>query len=138
MYLGRWIRNALSGDFHLYDTSISLGESVIGVLNYYGFGDILLTPFALFPERYIHYGYTLSIISRLYLAGAMFLLYMDFKGYRTIYSIIGALFYIFSPYTFVEGMLFHCYLTVVFVWLPLIMTGVEKVLKTSQPENTKK
>ena len=73
VYIGRWIRSAISGNFHLYDTSIAMGESVIGVLNYYGFGDILLIPFTLFPEEYIHYGYTLSIVGRLFLGGVAFL-----------------------------------------------------------------
>ena len=136
VYIGRWIRSAISGNFHLYDTSIAMGESVIGVLNYYGFGDILLIPFTLFPEKYIHYGYTLSIVARLFLAGIAFLFYWDRKGQRNIWCIVAALFYVFSPYTMTEGLLFHCYVTVL-VWLPLIMTGVEEVFKSYESNDSK-
>ncbi len=44
-YIGRWIREGFSGGFKLYDTEIGYGESVIGALNYYGLGDILVMPF---------------------------------------------------------------------------------------------
>lgn len=132
-YCGRWIRNLFDGNFRLYDTSIGLGESVIGALNYYGFGDVLLLPFVLFPEEYLHYGYTLSIVFRMYLAGISFMFYCanQKESIPCWASILASLSYVFSTYTMTEGLLFHEYVTVLF-WLPLIALGVERLIDDNQ------
>lgn len=128
-YIGRWIREGIADgfSFKMYDSSIGFGESVFGVLNYYGLGDVLIMPFTLFPEKYLHYGYSLSIIVRMYLAGLSFVLFCRKRDFNGAGSIVGALMYSFSAYVFTYGLLFPTYTTVL-VWLPLIAAGLEDIL----------
>lgn len=136
-YFGRWIRSGISGGFNFFDTSIGLGESVIGTLDYYGFGDVLLIPFVLFPEKYLHYAFSLSMIFRLYLAGLSFIFYWKRRDKTSSFIVIAAFTYVFSAYTFTEGYLFHSFLSVL-VWLPLIASGVSTVLESDSDKPVKR
>ena len=125
-YLRGWYKGIVTGDVKMFDLVIGLGDDVIGTLNYYGLGDILLIPFCLAPTSLLDISYTLSILFRLYLAGAVFLFL--FNNEVPAYSrCTGAIIYSFCPYVFENALMFLNFATPL-VWLPVITAGVKDIL----------
>ena len=82
VYCGKYIRGVLKGilqgEFCLpqFDFSIGMGEGVIPVLNYYGFGDPFMLLSAVVPVRYSIYAYTAMILIKMYVSGFGFIYYI--------------------------------------------------------------
>lgn len=116
-----------------WDFTIGLGSDVITTFTYYSIGD----PFALFAafisEDYILYYYEAMIIARMYLAGAAFC-YMCFEfKQRNWYAILtGAIAYVFCSYSMYAGVR-HPYFINPMIYLPLIIVGVERIIKGRKP-----
>ena len=128
-YIRRYLRETISsGRIQQFDLAIGLGEGVIPVLNYYGFGN----PFTLFllfiPEGGTAYFLTGLVFIHLYFAGVSFLFFCSHSGYKNKCIVVAAaLMYSFSTFALVQGVEFWTFLTPV-VSLPLIVTGMQSII----------
>ena len=138
LYLGRSVRRVvlslLKGDFSfpLFGLSLGLGNDVIGVLNPHGYTDPLMLIAALVPTRYGEYTYTFLIFLRLYLAGLSFLYLCHTFRCKDWAALIGSVIYCFCGYAMYSST-FHPYFVTPMITLPLLVVGMEKVLRRERP-----
>lgn len=130
----KYIRNALitfftTGTFTMVDYTIGQGFDVIGTLNYYGFGDPITLLTILFPEDMLEKMYEVLIFVRMYLSGLSVAYLCKVIGKTKLSAVIPAcLLYAFCPFALLGGIrhpMFFCGL----MYLPLLIAGVEKVIK---------
>ena len=126
VYIGKYIRSILRGDFKTFDFRIGFGEDIISVLNYYGFGDLLSVFAAFFPVRFSETAYNLVMLLKLYLCGIAFLVYAKryIKSDHVIVS--GALMYSLSAFVLFRGMGFWMFINPVFLY-PFILSGIDEI-----------
>lgn len=138
VYLGEWLRNVLHTFFvehsfaiPMWDMSIGFGADIITTLSYYSLGD----PFALLsvfcPSESTEGLYDFLVILRLWFAGMAFLYYCRYnKSFDGLQDkgnfVLGALIYVFSAYPL---RVLHPYFINPMIWFPLILVGVDKVLR---------
>lgn len=72
------------------------------------------------------------MIIRLYLAGVAFYIYCLYNSYKPEQILPGVIIYVFSFYTIVVSVL-HPYFLNPLIYFPLILLGVDKVLKERRP-----
>lgn len=117
--------------------SIGYGSPIITTLHYYVIGD----PFNLFsilvPTRYMPYFYSFMIIFRMYCAGLAFSLYgshmIKVKKECDYFPVLaGAIIYVFCLYGISSGIR-HPYFINPMVFFPLLLLGVEKIMKRQSP-----
>ena len=140
IYYGRYLRQLIRGllsDHRLvirsFDFTLGEGSDVIQALNYYVIGD----PFALlsvaFPAKYAYIGFDLSVILRLYFAGAAFSFFCFEKKQSSVPSILaGALCYCFCQWCLINS-LRHPFFINPMIWLPLIAAGTDRILSGRRP-----
>ena len=131
-YIREFIRNILFEHRFVipqWDFEVGMGSDIISTFAYYSFGDPFNYLSFLVPTRYIHLYYETMIVLRLYCAGLSFS-YLCFKtGEKNKFAVLaGALTYCFSAWAVYSG-LKHPYFINPMVFLPLIVLGVEKVIK---------
>ena len=136
-YLGRYYRSILSGiwngSFHLpmIDYTIGQGEDIITTLSNYGLGDPL-TLFSVFvPSKYTEYLYDVLVVVRLYLSGAMFLVYCEGMRWKRNDSVLGALVYAFCG--FAIWSIKDPFFLNALIYLPLVLFGIERIMKGKSP-----
>ncbi|MGN0394757.1 MAG: YfhO family protein, partial [Coprococcus sp.] len=139
VYFGAWVREIIKGIINnhkivvpMWEFGIGYGADIITTLGYYVFGD----PFALIsvvtPAAYAEIGYAVSIILRIYVAGAAFLVYAKKMNCRNTYAIYGAIMYAFCAYTIVASIR-HPFFICPMIWFPLILAGAEDILAGRKP-----
>ncbi len=138
MYEGMWLRDIaksfLAGhpEVKLWDYHIGYGSDVLTTMSYYAFGDPLNLLSAVVPTRYTELLYNALAVARLWLAGLAFVLFchkMEFSGTKVV---AGALAYAFSGYaTYVITR--HPFFCNPLIYLPLLLTGVERVYRDHRP-----
>lgn len=133
VYYGNVLRDLLFGKgFSMYDFSIGLGFDTISTLHYYVIGDpISLLSIFMTPENSV-YVYGILIIIRFYLAGLAFIKLCRFFNQKSMGVTLGALIYIFSGYGLFAGVR-HPYFLNPLIYLPLLIIGLEKVLRKQKP-----
>lgn len=121
------IKNAKNG-ISTFSWNLGLGLDKIGQLSYYILGD----PFAylglLSPLKYLKYTYSILIILRMYFAGLSFIAYCNYHKKSKFATLIGTLIYTFSGYMLFASIR-HPFFTNSLIWLPLILLGIDKILK---------
>lgn len=138
VYIGRYIREFLSGlfrgQFELkhFDFALGYGEDVIQSLGYYGFGDPLMLLSALVPQRLASGFYGVYILLELWLAGLSFAFFGREKGYAAQWLLPCSLIYVFSGFALWAG-LCHPEFLAPMIWFPLMLVGIERVLKGKRP-----
>lgn len=135
VYLGVWlrdiVRNILQGNglvIPLWDMDLGYGGDILTTLNYYSFGDPLDLLAFFVPYKYMEYLYGFLAVFRMYLAGLAFIFYCKKMKHNDFPSILGGIIYCFSGY----AMLFavrHPFFINPMIYLPLILVGMEKLLK---------
>ncbi|MDO4522002.1 MAG: YfhO family protein [Eubacteriales bacterium] len=132
-----------------WDLSIGYGNDVFTTLHYYAIGDPLTLLSVFVPDYYMVHFYSFMIIFRIYLAGIAFILLMRYCAKRMPGAVsqerglcgellwisalmAGAFIYIFSGYTIVMGM-HHPFFLNALIYLPLMVLGVEKLLRRESP-----
>lgn len=116
-----------------WDFNIGEGSDIMSALHYYVIGD----PFTIFsvfvPESFMYIYYAGMLILRMYLAGIAFS-YLCFKTGRTSnYAIMaGCLAYVFC-YWVTVNVTRHPYFLNPVIYFPLLITGIEKILKKEKP-----
>lgn len=130
-YLSKYYRyfflHILDGVPKLYDTNIGFGDSIIGALSYYGFGDAFTMIATLFPVKYMSYAYTLITVVRLFLSGISFIFYGKYKKISDYPLLLGALLYTYSFFAIGIGMTAFSFTTVM-VYFPLIFYGIDRLM----------
>lgn len=135
-YYSNWLQNIVKGiiykhrlEIPLWDASIGYGSDIISVLHYYAIGDPLNLLSILVPDSKINICYTLLVLLRIYLAGITFSVYCFYMR-KDKYAVVlmGSYIYMFSGYVFLHGM-HHPYFINACIYLPLLLLGVEKILR---------
>ena len=115
----------------MWDMNIGFGQDIVSTLSYYVIGD----PFAFFsifiPVRHAEAGYCAFIILRIYFAGLSFSYYCRFRGYKTAYTLVGAIIYCFCSYVLSSAVL-HPFFILPMIFLPLLCIGVEKIILSKE------
>ncbi len=133
-YYGRYLREIVfnvlrshSLSIPTFDFNIGFGEDIVTTLSYYVMGDpfSFLAIFA--PMKYAEYLYNALILLRIFLAGVSFSAYCRYHGQRSLYTLGGALIYVFSGTTLYSAV-YHPYFMNPLIWMPLIFIAVDKIL----------
>ena len=117
--------------------SIGYGSNILTSLHYYVIGDPFNLLSVLVPTRYMPYYYSFMILFRMYCAGVAFSaygLYMvkEKKEYNYYSVLAGAIVYVFCMYGMKAGIT-HPYFINPMVFFPLLLLGVEKIIKRENP-----
>lgn len=134
LYIGQYIRrfcgDILNGSLSLplYDLAIGMGEDIIGVLNYYGFGDPLnlLAVFATVDNGV--WWYMIIFFLRIWMAGIMFQAYCKEVKMNSYAAIPASLAYSFCGFAILGGGRYIEWLSVL-IYFPLMLLGTERILK---------
>ena len=126
-----WWHFFRTGEFVLYDTNTFLGASNIGSNSFYYLFDPFFMPILLFPREIIPQGIAILTIFKMALAGLVFHYYLRYIGISKNTARLSGLAYAFCGWT--TWYLWFNHFTGVAVSFPLILLGVEKVLKEKKP-----
>ena len=122
-----FIEHKLSVD--LYSFALGYGSDIISTLHYYVIGDPICLFSAFFPGEKLAHFYTLSIYARLYLAGCAFSAYCFYMKKNNQTAVMaGVLLYCF-PLLLPINLIKHPYFLNPYIYLPLLLIGVEKILR---------
>lgn len=138
VYVGRYLRqivlNLLHGELAipLFDLNLAMGSDVIATLNYYGLGNPLYLLSAFVPTRYTEYLFNALIVLRIYLADLSFSALCAYHGKPQSHALVGALMYSFSGYM-IFSVLHHPYFAEPMIQLPLLLIGIDQVIRRKRP-----
>jgi uncharacterized membrane protein YfhO len=134
MYYGKLLRGILTGEgFPMIDFSVGLGFDTITTLHYYALGDPISLLTIFMTEDNGPIVYAALILLRLYLIGISFLCFCRYWGIKGNRAILGALMYVFCGYSFFSGVR-HPYFLNPMIYLPLLLIGLEEVLRRRKPK----
>lgn len=128
----RFIENLFAGGtINTWDWSIGLGADA------YSFNiSNLFNPFtyiaAFAPDKYVDAVYSLTIVGRVYLCGFTTILFAKKIGLTDQQSMLGALMYTFSPWITMTSLAQGSFILACAL-LPLVLLGLEKVLRKESP-----
>lgn len=153
-YYGKWLRGNLWHLLHdhsltpqAWSFGLGYGSDVLTTLHYYCIGEPLTALSVFVPERFTKYYFEFLILLRPYLAGLSFSAYAEYMigrkqlhgtgsctttGFGSFPILCGALCYVFSGTVLYLGML-HPFFVTPMIYLPLLLLGVEKVLRERKP-----
>nr|WP_308624387.1 YfhO family protein [uncultured Eisenbergiella sp.] len=136
-YIGDYLKNFfIHGGFQQFDFSIGLGEGIIPVLNYYGFGNPLTLLLLFIPKTATIYFYGIIIFIHIYFIGIAFLFLGKSKRYSNNKVLaVSASFYAFSSFSLVQGLEFWTFLTPM-ITLPLVAAGIEAVVDANRKKTS--
>ena len=117
-----------TGDFSTFTWNIGNGFNMYGNFAYYIFGDIFSYFSILVPRQYIEYFYSVMVVVRMFFIGVSFLYFCDYKKMNKSASIIGALMYTFCTFALFSAVR-HPYFSNALMLFPLVMVGIEKIVK---------
>ena len=126
-----WWHFFRTGQFRYYSTNTYLGASNIGANSFYYLFDPFFFPILLCPRAYIAQGMAILTIFKIAGAGMVFRKYMRVMGASEKASRITALAYAFSGW--MAWFLWFNHMTEVMICFPLMLWGVEKVLREKKP-----
>ncbi len=117
----------------LWDFNIGEGSGIIETLHYYVIGD----PFSLFsvfvPVRFMYIYYNIMMLLRLYFAGIAFSFLCFETGIKSRFAVMaGSLTYCFCFFAIYNATR-HPFFLNPMLYLPLIILGIEKILKKKRP-----
>lgn len=130
-FLRQIIKSIFTGNFqNITSWSFLIGEGgdVLQILNYYAIGDPLCLISVFFNNSNMYICYCFIAFIRLYFSGISFLYLINYKNIGNNTSrIAGALTYTFSIWAFYQTSR-HIMFLIPLIYLPLIVTGIEKLL----------
>ena len=117
----------------LWDFSIGEGADIINVLHSDAIGDPLTFLCVFVPEKFMPMFYMFNTFIRIYLAGIFFSELCFYTGQKKTNCVLaGTLTYIFG-YWALQSITFHIYFLTPFMYLPLLILGVEKIINDDKP-----
>ncbi|MBR5712879.1 MAG: YfhO family protein [Lachnospiraceae bacterium] len=143
MYYARYLRSIVRSAFSersftipAFDFTIGEGSDVLETMHYYVIGDPFAFPAVFVPSVAMVFYYVAMILLRMYLAGLAFIWMCRFvsKGsYNNSVSLIaGAIVYVFGYWGLFNAAR-HPYFLNPMIYLPLLVIGVEKILRRERP-----
>lgn len=126
-----WWHFIKTGEFPLWDSNTVLGVNNIGANSFYYFLNPFFLPILLFPRSWIPQGLAILMILKMALAGVSFRTYLKYLGVDEKTSRVFAIAYAFCGWN-LYYMWFNHFMEVV-VMFPLVLLGIEKVLKERKP-----
>ncbi|MBO4856037.1 MAG: YfhO family protein [Bacilli bacterium] len=126
-----WWHFFKKGEFVLYDTNTFLGVDNIGANSFYYLFDPFFMPILIFPRQLVPQGMAILTIFKMALSGLAFYAYMRRLGASRRASKITGVAYAFSGW--ITWYLWFNHFTGVAVAFPLILLGIENVLKKKNP-----
>lgn len=135
-YLGEYYRNILKcimelkfGDIPKVDFRIGQGMDILATLNYYGLGDPLNLLSVFFNPDRMEILYDFLIFLRFYLSGVAFSCYCFVRKQKNTSAILlGSISYSFCGMALFSGVR-HPFFLNGMIYLPLLLIGVERILK---------
>lgn len=140
IYVGQYFRQVIRNlliehrliipdwDFYIFE-----GVSILNTLHLFGFGDPIFLLSVFIPTRFAHYFYSIFSILRLYLAGIAFSALAFGTKCKNRYGILaGALSYSFCAWEVFHAAS-HIYFLNPCIYFPLVILGVEKVIRKERP-----
>ncbi len=141
IYFGVWFRELFKNIFvnhtftvPTYSFGLGYGGDIIQILHYYSFGDPLDLTSIFVPGSKTYILYHILIIVRLYLAGLAFsklCFYFD-RNRSKVTILAGAVVYVFGGFALFASTR-HPYFINPMIYLPIIIVGVNKILKKQSP-----
>ncbi len=126
-----WHHFLRTGAFEFYSTGTYLGTDNIGSNAYYGLFDPFLTLCYLFPRAWIPQTFALATVAKGMVSAAAMRAYLKSMGVSEKAARLGAVAFAFNGYvTFMEG--FPTFVSMAFT-VPLVMLGVERLIKEKKP-----
>lgn len=140
VYYGKYLRNIIKGLLFRhelvipqYDFSIGEGSDILQTLHYYVIGDPFSVFSVFFPTRLMYLYYDLSVLLRMYLSGIAFSSLCFQTGRKSRYAILaGAMTYVFC-YWALNSAARHSFFLNPMLYLPLLVIGIEKIMKGKRP-----
>ena len=140
LYYSKYLRGIVKNifinhQFIIPNWNFSLGEGadIVGILNYYVIGDPFTFLSTLVPVRFMWIYYDLMILLRIYFSGVFFSILCFKTKKNNKYAILsGALTYMFCLWAIYNANR-HPYFLNPMVYFPLIILGVEKIIKNERP-----
>lgn len=126
-----WWHFFKTGEFVLYDENTFLGVNNLGSNSFYYLLDPFFLPILLFPRQIVPQGMAVLTIFKMATAGLMFFFYIRYMGASRTASKISAIAYAFSGWT--AWYLWFNHFTEITIVFPLILLGVERILREKKP-----
>ncbi len=126
-----WWHFLKTGEFPLWDSNTVLGVNNIGANSFYYFLNPFFLPILICPRGLIPQGLAILMILKMALAGITFRAYLKYLGVEEKTARIFAIAYAFCGWN-LYYMWFNHFMEVV-VMFPLVLLGIEKVLKEKKP-----
>ncbi len=126
-----WWHFLRTGQFVLYDTNTYLGVNNIGSNAFYYLFDPFFLPILIFPRQLVPQGMAILTIFKLAFGGLAFYGYIRYLGASKSSAKIAGIAYSFCGW--VTWYLWFNHFAEIIICLPLILWGVEKVLKEKKP-----
>ncbi|MBQ9503920.1 MAG: YfhO family protein [Lachnospiraceae bacterium] len=132
-YLRDFVKNLIYGHRFVlpeWEAGIGEGGDILSTLHYYAIGDPLTLLSVFFDRSNIHICYAIIQILRLYLAGLSFLLFSRYTipDCGALRGVSGALMYCFGSWG-LRWTVDHPYFLTPLIYLPLLILGIEKILR---------
>lgn len=132
-HYGKLLRDLLSGNgFPMIDFRLGLGYDTISTMHYYTIGDPLNLLTLCFTNKNSIFMYNLLVLLRYYLSGLSFIILGRYWRWNKNGIVLGAFIYIFCGYSLFSGVR-HPFFMNPMIYLPLLLIGVEKVLRREKP-----
>lgn len=139
LYFHRWGQAVLDTfvatgkwEFPVWDLHIGLGDEIFTTIFYY----ICVSPInlaAVFcPEALLEHLYALEFIFRLFLAGVSFSVFARWHKKSNWGVLLGSITYCFCGFVIQKGIQ-HTFFVMPMIFLPLMLLGVDKILKKQSP-----
>lgn len=140
IYYARYLRSIVYGIFVQHrlilpewDFSIGEGSDILGALHYYVIGDPFAVLSVFVPARFMYLYYDFMILLRLYFAGVAFSCLCFGTGQKNGCAVLaGSITYVFC-YWAIFNAARHPYFLNPMVYLPMMILGIEKVLRKEKP-----
>ncbi len=135
-FLLRYFHNLLlnffkTGHFNTFTWRIGTGLDMYANLAYYILGDFFAYFNIFVPENKLYLFYYFMLLVRNYCVGLSFLYYCKQKKYKCFESTMGALIYTFCGWQLYTGIR-HPYFPNALILFPLLMLGMEKIVKENK------
>ncbi|MDO5329965.1 MAG: YfhO family protein [Bacillota bacterium] len=130
-YWDIWHEFFQTGTFRLYDYSTFLGVDSIGSNSYYGLFDPFVVIMALFPRAWLPQMTAITTFLKLVVTAFFARAYLRYMGINEWIARLGAIAIAFSG--FMNFMVGFQNVVSAIVWMPLILLGIEKVIRERKP-----
>ncbi len=121
----------INGNFQTFTWHISAGMDMFANLAYYIFGDFVSYLSIFVPENKLYLLYYALTFLRTYLVGITFIIYCRYHKFNKLSTLIGALMYTFCGFM-IYNQFRHPYFTNSVAIFPLLMMGMEKIVKENK------